>query len=174
MCVEVSTGASNPTYFLQPRSLSHDFSCHQPQTPTPPSINPTMSMPRRMKAIQRYLSSFEYNFTGQTFVSLRRDKGMKHLVFSAKTLMRECLPIQCVEALFIGVFLTNGIEEVSCRHQTFFLFPLFSILDQHFISFYVYQSVLKAYLMELNISTLFWVLNIKIYGALSVFHACQT
>jgi hypothetical protein len=66
-----------------------------------------------MQAIQRYLSSFQYNFTGQTFVPLRRDKGMKHLVFSAKALMRECLPIQCVEALFIGVFLTNGIEEVS-------------------------------------------------------------
>lgn len=72
-----------------------------------------MSMSRRLRAIQRYISAFEYNYTGRTFVSLRRDKGMRHLIFSAKLLMRECLPIQCVEALFIGVHLTNGIEEVS-------------------------------------------------------------
>ena len=72
-----------------------------------------MSMSRRLCAIQRYISAFEYNYTGRTYVPLRRDKGMRHLVYSAKVLMRECLPIQCVEALFIGVQLTNGVEEVS-------------------------------------------------------------
>ena len=74
-------------------------------------------MSRRLYAIQRYISAFEYNFTGRTFVSLRRDKGMRHLVYTAKVLMRECLPIQCVEALFIGVHLTNGFTDVSRFHK---------------------------------------------------------
>lgn len=86
------------------------FEYLQPPTPSLPLINPTMSTQRRVRAIQRYISALQYNYTGQSFVSLRRDKGMKHLIFSAKALVRESLPIQCVEGLFLAVYFTNGIE----------------------------------------------------------------
>ena len=119
---EISSGAFIKIHIFQAKYrgfVSYPFH-RQPKTPTLPLMH-LMSVPRRMKCIQRYISSFEYNFTGQTFVSLRRDKGMKHLVFSAKTLMRQCLPIQCVQSLFIGVHLTNGMEEVSFRCHNIYI-----------------------------------------------------
>lgn len=67
-------------------------------------------MNRRVRAIQRYISALEYNYTGQSFVSLRRDRGMKHLIFAAKEIIRLSLPIQCVEGLFLAVYFTNGME----------------------------------------------------------------
>lgn len=84
--------------------------CLKPPIPSLPLTNPTMSTQRRVRAIQRYISALQYNYSGQSFVALRRDKGMKHLIFAAKTLIRECLPIQCVEGLFLAVFFTNGLE----------------------------------------------------------------
>jgi hypothetical protein len=86
----------------------------QPPIPSLPLVmNPTMSIQRRVRAVQRYISAFEYNYTGQSFVSLRRDKGIKHLIFAAKTIIRESLPIQCVEALFLAVYFTNNMEVCS-------------------------------------------------------------
>ena len=69
-----------------------------------------MSVQRKVRAIQRFISALEYNYTGQSFVSLRRDRGMKHLIFAAKAIIRAYLPIQCVEGLFLGVYFTNGME----------------------------------------------------------------
>ena len=37
---------------------------------------------------------------------------MKHLVYTAKCMMREPYPIQCVEAVFLAVHLTNSMKEV--------------------------------------------------------------
>jgi hypothetical protein len=33
-------------------------------------------------------------------------------VYTAKLIMKEALPIQCVEAVFLAVHLTNGIKSV--------------------------------------------------------------
>jgi len=72
-----------------------------------------MSMKRKIHKIQQYINKFEYNYTGESYFSLRKDKGMKHLVYTAKCMMREPYPIQCVEAVFLGVHLTNSIKDVS-------------------------------------------------------------
>ena len=71
-----------------------------------------MSISRKVRSIQRYISALEYNYTGQTFVRKRPGRGMNHLVVTAKTIIRASLPIQCVEALFVAVHLTNKMEEV--------------------------------------------------------------
>ena len=69
-------------------------------------------MKRRLTRVQRYISAFEYNYTGRTFHRARRGGGMKHLVRTAKAVMKEALPIQCVEAVFLAVYLTDGLGEV--------------------------------------------------------------
>ena len=79
-----------------------------------PLLRQTMSMQQKLESIQKYISSFEYNHIGRdtTFLFPRKDRGMMHLVNLAKVIIRESLPIQCVEAVFLAVYLTNGIKEV--------------------------------------------------------------
>lgn len=70
------------------------------------------SMKKRLNSIQTYIKQLEYNYTGETYYSLKRDRGMKHLVYTAKLIMRESLPIKCVEATYLSVYLTNGFHEL--------------------------------------------------------------
>jgi hypothetical protein len=85
----------------------------KPPKPILPVINSKSPIITTLRSIQKYILDFQYNYTGRIFVPLRKDKGMKHLVFSAKEIMRACLPIQCVESVFVAVYLTNGIDSVS-------------------------------------------------------------
>jgi len=86
-----------------------------PQIPIRPHLRTKMSIGRKLESIQKYISSFEYNHIGResTFSFPRKDRGMKHLVNLAKVIIREALPIQCVEAVFLAVYLTNGMKEVG-------------------------------------------------------------
>lgn len=83
--------------------LRHALSLSLKIPPTPqwlPYL--TASTQRKIRQIQNYINEFEYNHTGQTFFKTKRNRGMKHLLYTAKFIMREALPIQCVEALFLG------------------------------------------------------------------------
>jgi hypothetical protein len=53
-----------------------------------------------------------YNHTGTNYFTLRRDRGLQSLASTAKEIMREALPIQCVEGVFLSVYLTSGMREV--------------------------------------------------------------
>ncbi|GMI17953.1 hypothetical protein TrLO_g8019 [Triparma laevis f. longispina] len=45
---------------------------------------------------------------------MRKDRGMKHIVNISKQIIKEGLPIQCVEAVFLGVYLTAvGLKFLS-------------------------------------------------------------
>ena len=70
------------------------------------------SIPKRIKQIQRFILQFQYNHTGVVFYATKRNRGMKHVVYTAKLIMKEALPIQCVQAVFLGVHLTNGLKSV--------------------------------------------------------------
>lgn len=60
-----------------------------------------------------------YNHTGTVYFNIRRDAGLQRILIQAKLIMREALPIQCVEALFLAVHITSGppMDKVS-RHDT--------------------------------------------------------
>lgn len=64
-----------------------------------------------MTALQRFINSFEYNYTGRNYFDLRRNLGMTHICQTAKKIISEALPIQCVEAVFLAVYLTMGMED---------------------------------------------------------------
>jgi hypothetical protein len=76
------------------------------------------SEPVHMKAemAQGFINSFEYNYTGKPYVRLNRFKlkslGMLHITLSAKKIICESLPIQCVEAVFLGCVLTAHIPDL--------------------------------------------------------------
>eukprot|EP00904_Undaria_pinnatifida_P013865 jgi/Undpi1/9609/HiC_scaffold_27.g12065.m1 len=67
----------------------------------------------RLKLIQAYITSLEYNYTGEAFFVKKKDRGFRHVTSTAKQVIREALPIQCVEAVFVGGYLTAGMKEVD-------------------------------------------------------------
>ncbi|KAJ8604716.1 hypothetical protein CTAYLR_006563 [Chrysophaeum taylorii] len=84
-----------------------------PPVPQRPMLPPGMSTKAKLAAIMRYILSFEYNHTGRGYFHLRKDRGLKHVTTTAKEIMREALPIQCVEAVFLGFFLTADMLELE-------------------------------------------------------------
>ena len=98
---------------------------------------------QKLAAVTKFINSFEYNHTGANYYAsnpaslpfrsgsrsagprvlrlgagtspqvMKRDRGLKHVMYTAKEIMREALPIQCVEAVFLGIHLTAEIEELE-------------------------------------------------------------
>jgi hypothetical protein len=81
--------------------------------PQPPILNPKTPMRLKLQAIQQFIKCFEYNHTGTSYFKKRRDRGSHHVMLTAKEIIREALPIQCVEAVFLALFLTAGMRDVS-------------------------------------------------------------
>lgn len=73
-------------------------------------------MARRTSGLfcQKLLSKLNqrYNYTGETFFVKKKDRGFRHVTYTAKLIIRDALPIQCVEAVYLGAFLTAGMSEV--------------------------------------------------------------
>jgi len=76
-----------------------------------PLLKASLPASVKLDRISRYILSFEYNHTGRAYFQLKRDRGVKHISTTAKEIMREALPIQCVEAVFLAFFLTAGSTE---------------------------------------------------------------
>ena len=87
---------------------------HPSPVPTNITCPPgTTTYPQLHRKIQSYITSFQYNHTGlPPFFALRRDRGMNHITAISREMIKEGLPIQCVEATFLGIYLTM----VALRH----------------------------------------------------------
>eukprot|EP00050_Salpingoeca_kvevrii_P019234 m.83900 g.83900 ORF g.83900 m.83900 type:complete len:404 (-) comp8321_c0_seq1:143-1354(-) len=85
--------------------------------PAPPLRPPNMSgpLPSRLKleAIQQYLSSLQYNHTGTQFFEIRKTRPLGRLMESAKDIIREGLPIKCLEATIVAIHLSMGLTDVQ-------------------------------------------------------------
>ena len=81
-----------------------------PPRPVIPQLLQSESVEARVDRIQSFISSFEYNYTGQPYIRLKRNLWMLHLTASARKLICLAYPIQCVEAVFLAVVLTSFID----------------------------------------------------------------
>ncbi|XP_052269429.1 tubulinyl-Tyr carboxypeptidase 1-like [Dreissena polymorpha] len=85
---------------------------NNPQVPVPSapmSFSPNMSIPDRLEKIQNYMNTLQYNHTGTQFFEIKKARPISGLMEVAKDMIRESLPIKCLEAIILGVFLTNGM-----------------------------------------------------------------
>lgn len=53
-----------------------------------------------------------YNYTGQDYFVKKKDRGFRHVTSTAKLIIREALPIRCVDAVFLGAYLTADMANV--------------------------------------------------------------
>nr|XP_006823050.1 PREDICTED: vasohibin-1-like [Saccoglossus kowalevskii] len=60
---------------------------------------------RNNKDLPKYI----YNHTGTQFFEIRKNRPLAGHVDSAKEMIRESLPIKCLEAVILAIHLTNGI-----------------------------------------------------------------
>ncbi|XP_053372618.1 tubulinyl-Tyr carboxypeptidase 1-like isoform X2 [Mercenaria mercenaria] len=83
-----------------------------PQVPVPQapmSFSPSLSILERLEKIQNYMNTLQYNHTGTQFFEIKKNRPISGLMEVAKDMIRESLPIKCLEAIILGVFLTNGM-----------------------------------------------------------------
>ena len=94
------------------RAIKGDTSLKRPPYPERPVFTAKMSVRARLVA-QQFIKEFEYNHTGANYFTKRRDRGLKHVSLTAKDIIREALPIQCVEVVFLACYLTAEMKEVE-------------------------------------------------------------
>jgi tubulinyl-Tyr carboxypeptidase len=65
-----------------------------------------------VKKVQAFIEHFQYNYTGKPFIRMNKSRGVSHIHNVSKQLIKEALPIQCVEAVFLGTTLTSGMHDI--------------------------------------------------------------
>ncbi|XP_003971545.1 tubulinyl-Tyr carboxypeptidase 2 [Takifugu rubripes] len=81
-----------------------------PQTPT---FKPSMSVPDCLVAVQNYMKALQYNHTGTQFFEIKKSRPLYGLMETAREMIRESLPIKCLEAVILGIYLTNRLTSLE-------------------------------------------------------------
>lgn len=63
--------------------------------------------------VQRYLDQLQYNHTGTKFFHVHKEKPLNRLLETAKHIVREALPIKCLEAAIVAIHLTMPLTKVD-------------------------------------------------------------
>lgn len=98
--------------------LASDLGAPPPPKPALPNVcgmvtgtrECRMPMRQRMRVIQGVISGLEYNHTtGVQHFSVDKSRPLGRLMDTARAILRDALPIKCVEAVFLALYLTAGI-----------------------------------------------------------------
>ena len=84
-----------------------------PQRPVVPVFQEKQSLRQRLAAVQTFISSFQYNFTNEQFFDVRKRRPLARVIETAKTIVRRALPIKCIEAVFLGIYLTTDMPSLD-------------------------------------------------------------
>ncbi|XP_067097938.1 tubulinyl-Tyr carboxypeptidase 2 [Osmerus mordax] len=81
--------------------------------PSVPNFKPSMSVPDWLLAVQNYMKTLQYNHTGTQFFEIKKTRPLSGLMETAREMIRESLPIKCLEAVILGIYLTNGLTSLE-------------------------------------------------------------
>ena len=84
-----------------------------PPIPQRTDLSESIPEPERIDALQRYIEAFDYNYTGKPFLEMKRNRGAAHIQSCSLQIISAALPIQCVEAVFLGCWLTAQMTNVD-------------------------------------------------------------
>ncbi|XP_055495739.1 tubulinyl-Tyr carboxypeptidase 2 [Leucoraja erinacea] len=85
----------------------------RPPVPLLPKYKQSMSVPEWLRTIQSYMKLLQYNHTGTQFFEIKKIRPLSWLMDTAREMTRESLPIKCLEAVILGIYLTNGLGIVE-------------------------------------------------------------
>jgi len=74
----------------------------------------------KIRLLSQYIKSFEYNHIGKDFFTVDKKKNLNCLMDVAKQILRENLPMKCLEAVCVSQYLTRDwpIMRFPLRFQT--------------------------------------------------------
>eukprot|EP00742_Colponemidia_sp_Colp-10_P005909 GILJ01006320.1.p1 GENE.GILJ01006320.1~~GILJ01006320.1.p1 ORF type:complete len:386 (+),score=54.41 GILJ01006320.1:44-1159(+) len=106
--------ASLPPHLQQEvQNLQKNKALIRPPRPTLPVLKPSMSMRQKIHIYQQFIESFEYNYTGRNYFRLHKDRGIKSVTNTSQQIIRDALPIKCLEATMLAIFLTHEFMDVD-------------------------------------------------------------
>ena len=76
------------------------------------------SMKAKLKAVQTYMESLEYNHTGTQFFDIIKTRPIISQMEVCRKMIQESLPIKCLEATILGIYLTNGVAGLERWEQS--------------------------------------------------------
>eukprot|EP00466_Bigelowiella_natans_P011831 jgi/Bigna1/141420/aug1.62_g16128 len=83
-----------------------------PTIADPPSIS-SLKTPAKIEALQKYINSFKYNHIGKEYFNPDKRVPLLRVMNCAKTIIKESLPIKCLEATMLAIYLTRDIANLS-------------------------------------------------------------
>eukprot|EP01064_Diplonema_japonicum_P020215 TRINITY_DN2934_c2_g1_i1.p1 TRINITY_DN2934_c2_g1~~TRINITY_DN2934_c2_g1_i1.p1 ORF type:complete len:403 (+),score=111.18 TRINITY_DN2934_c2_g1_i1:52-1209(+) len=78
--------------------------------PVRPKIGPRTAPETQLRLLQKYISQFQYNFLPRTFFNCFKYRPLNRILETAKEVVKESLPIRCLEATFLAVYLTQDLK----------------------------------------------------------------
>ncbi|KAL9656661.1 hypothetical protein ABK040_002932 [Willaertia magna] len=125
----------NPFSLLQ----NSDILPSVPRPKLPQLSNSKWSMYDRMEKIQEFINKFEYNYVEQYFFDISRQRPLFSIMETCREIIRECLPIRCVEGTFLALYCTQSMEEVD-RFSVFFKTCMKQRIYRHIVCCVKYKN----------------------------------
>ena len=63
--------------------------------------------------MQEYITAFQYNHTSSTYFDQNKQRPLCRILSTARDIVRQGLPIKCVEAVFLALLLTSGWKDLD-------------------------------------------------------------
>jgi tubulinyl-Tyr carboxypeptidase len=76
-------------------------------------LNRGIPLNKRLASCQNAIGALEYNFTGKCFFSRNKFRPLNRILATGREILTAGLPIQCVEAVFAAIYLTQQMEEIE-------------------------------------------------------------
>ncbi|CAD2215390.1 vasohibin-1 [Angomonas deanei] len=84
-----------------------------PPRPSEKCYDPSMSPYDQLFAVQQQLNILSYNHLPTTFYNLEKQRSLQSILLTSKEILTDALPIRCLEATFVGLFLTQEMRHLS-------------------------------------------------------------
>eukprot|EP01060_Flectonema_neradi_P000448 TRINITY_DN10280_c0_g1_i1.p1 TRINITY_DN10280_c0_g1~~TRINITY_DN10280_c0_g1_i1.p1 ORF type:complete len:345 (+),score=56.53 TRINITY_DN10280_c0_g1_i1:41-1075(+) len=125
MVEEKSKPTTRLDYAIQQVSAANPFigrCVPEVDMPSKPKMNPNMSVEHQLRNIQRYLVHLQYNFLPCTFFNLDKYRALFRILDTAREVVRESLPIRCLEATYVSLYFTQGmkVDRIPVTFKTLF------------------------------------------------------
>mmetsp|Transcript_15696 Transcript_15696/g.35175 ORF Transcript_15696/g.35175 Transcript_15696/m.35175 type:complete len:320 (-) Transcript_15696:505-1464(-) len=85
----------------------------RPPYPTLPNLNSAATMSAKVSSVQTYIEKLSYNFTGVNYFDVRKHRPLGRILETGREITRQALPIKCVEAVFVAMYLTQGVKDLE-------------------------------------------------------------
>ena len=63
--------------------------------------------------LQDFISALQYNHTSAAYFDQNKQRPLCRILSTAREIVRQGLPIKCVEAVFLGLLLTTGWTDLD-------------------------------------------------------------